>query len=148
MKAFVDTNVYIDFIGNRAAFAEDAKKLCVAAYFGDLELWISTQTIADADYICRKPGDRELLRSKMAASLEIFHVCGTHAFDCEQALTNGWPDIEDYLIAASAKRIKADAIITRDSRGFTKARVPVYSPTELLDHLQTDLGLEYGEIDV
>lgn len=145
MKVFVDTNVFIDFIGNRAEFAQDAKWLCIAAFYGDIELWISTQTITDADYIFRKSAIREAARKKMASSLKIFHVCGTHALDAQQALTSGWPDVEDYLIAQSASRIGAQALVTRDALGFKDCAVKVYSPAELLDKLRKR-GLEYEEI--
>lgn len=145
MKIFVDTNVFIDFIGNRAEFIEDAKKLCAAAFFGDVKLWVSTQTITDADYIFRKASVREQARQKMAASLKVFHVCGTHALDVEQALTSGWPDVEDYVIAQSALRVGADALATRDMAGFKNCSVAVYSPKEILDELRAR-DFEYDEV--
>ncbi len=145
MKVFVDTNVFIDFIGNRAAFVHDAKRLCIAAFYGDVELWISTQTITDADYIFRKADIRKTARKKMASALKLFHVCGTHALDVENALMSDWPDIEDYVIAHSAARLGAEALVTRDVLGFKASPVKVYSPSELLNELYKR-GFEYEEI--
>ncbi|MDO4503038.1 MAG: PIN domain-containing protein [Coriobacteriia bacterium] len=146
MKIFVDTNVYLDLIANRPEFVEGARLLCMAASFDDLELWISTQSVTDADYILRGPGVRDQARRAMASSLRLFRLCGTHALDCEKALTDGWPDVEDCLIAHSAKRIGADAIVTRDIKGFERSSIPAYSPTQLMELLRTEHGLEYESI--
>ena len=43
--------------------------------------------------------------------------------------------------------MKADYLLTRDRKGFAKSRQAVFSPKELFDSLETELGLTYEVID-
>lgn len=54
MKLFLDTNALIDLVARREPYVSDVGKLCIAAYFGDVQLWASTQSYADAYYVLRR----------------------------------------------------------------------------------------------
>ena len=44
MKILLDTNALIDLVAVRRPYVNDIKKLCIAAVFGDLQIWASTQS--------------------------------------------------------------------------------------------------------
>lgn len=145
MKLLLDTNVLIDFIADREPYAADVRTLCIASTFGDVQLWVSTQSYADAYYSLRKFAPEEEVKSALLASLEFFVPCGTHAADLRPALESEWHDIEDYLIAYSTKRMGAVSLITRDKEMARKSPVPAYTAAEFLKYLETEHGLVYGD---
>jgi predicted nucleic acid-binding protein len=86
-------------------------------------------SIADVYYIIRKSGKGAgETRSAIVALLELVNLCDTTAGDVSSALPLGIRDFEDAILAATAKREKADFIITRNKRDFTKSPVPALSP--------------------
>lgn len=61
----------------------------------------------------------------------------------EAALASRLADFEDAVLGESAALVSADAIVTRNKRDFLAARVPAYTPSELLNLL--DSGTVSGE---
>ena len=147
MKLLVDTNVYVDYLARRSPYDEDIRTLCIASHFNDVELWVNLQSIADAEYILRKAADVRTLRTAMRNSLALFHPCAFHASDIEAALASDWPELEDYLIVASAEHIGAEAFITRDVFVKEHCPIPAYTPAEYVQVLR-DRGLHYETIQL
>jgi predicted nucleic acid-binding protein len=147
MKLLLDTNILIDYYAQRAPFANDATRLRIAAFFGDVDLWASSQSFADVEYILSGAIPREELRQMMAHSLDFMNVCAVSADDVKASFRSGWPDLEDYLIACAALRIKADFVITRDKKGFVKSEVPALSPADLFALLEQKHGVVYEDAD-
>lgn len=146
MKLLLDTNVLIDYYARRQPFFEDAMKLRVAALFGDVELWAAAQSFPDVEYILRGAIPLDVLRSMMAESLSFLKVAVPSADDMAQAMRSGWPDMEDYLVARCAERVRADYLITRDADGFAEAGLPVLSPAGFLSLMADEHGLVYAEV--
>ena len=148
MKLLLDTNILIDYLSQRDPFFTKALLLREAAIFGDVELWCSTQSFTDAEYILRDAFPTDKLRSMMEKCLVFMKACAPTASDLSSGITSGWPDLEDYLIAASAQRIKADFIITRDKEGFLRSKIPAISPERFFKLLSDEHGITYDEIDL
>mgnify|MGYP000958960393 FL=1 len=49
-RVFVDTNIVIDLIGNRAPFVKDAQRLFTLAERKEVEIYVSALTIANTYY--------------------------------------------------------------------------------------------------
>lgn len=147
MKLLLDTNVLIDYYARREPFFEDAMKLRVAALFGDVELWAAAQSFADVEYVLRGAVPLDTLRSMMRESLSFLKVAASGAGDVACALRSGWPDLEDFLIARCAERVRADYLITRDAGDFEHAGMPALAPSGFLRMLAEEHGLTYDEID-
>ena len=140
MKILLDTNALIDLVAVRRPYVNDIKKLCIAAVFGDLQIWASTQSYADAYYVLRKHAPAEEVKHALLATLDIFMVCGTYAADLRGALESDWSDIEDYLIAHASKHL-----ITRDKELVEKSPIKAMSAQEFLGVLEHEYGLTYDE---
>lgn len=145
MKILLDTNALIDLVAVRRPYVNDIKKLCIAAVFGDLQIWASTQSYADAYYVLRKHAPAEEVKHALLATLDIFMVCGTYAADLRGALESDWSDIEDYLIAHASKHIPAKYLITRDKELVEKSPIKALSAQEFLNVLEHEYGLTYDE---
>ena len=144
MKLFLDTNALIDLAARREPFASDVKKLCIASYFGDVQLLISTQSNAEADNDFGRSAPTSEVKGALA--LEFFLVVGTFAADLKPALESDWDDVEDYLIAHSARRADAQFFITRDKALAEKCPVPAMTAAEFLHYLEREKGLVYDEV--
>lgn len=82
---------------------------------------------------------RELTPSKIEEILEmltlIFEFTKAGTGDLLHAAGMGWNDFEDALQSATAERVRADYIITRNIRDFNKSKVMALTPGELLARL-------------
>lgn len=147
MRALLDTNVMIDLFTCRPSEGEAAVKLRVMQEIGDIELWVSAKSFADIFYVMLKDNKSEDIQQTLLQSLEYLDVCSVDAADIREACERSWPDFEDCLVDVCAEKVKADYLLTRDRKGFAKSRQAVFSPKELFDSLETELGLTYEVID-
>lgn len=147
MRLLLDTNVLVDYYARREPFFDAAAKLRCAAYFGDVELWASAQSFADIEYILRRAIPIDALRAMMRESLGFLNISTPSATDVHDAIASAWPDFEDFLVARSAERVRADYLVTRDANGFAQARIPVVSPTEFLSIMEKRHGIVYDDIE-
>lgn len=74
-------------------------------------------------------------------------ICTLGEYDIENALESSWPDFEDACLYQCAKKLRVEAIITRNQADFERSTVPVYDCAEFFAHLKNVHGLVYEEID-
>ena len=148
IRILLDTNVLIDYLARREPFFETACKLRIAAHFDDVELWVCPQSFSDAEHVLRRAIPTDQLRSMMLGCLEFLHIAAPSAADLHDALASSWPDLEDFLIARGAERVKASYLLTRDEKGFTESNVTALSPAEFLDVLKKEHDIEYDELEL
>ena len=72
----------------------------------------------------------------MYAILSILDVAPVTGAVLREAAESKVSDIEDAVVAASARQMQVGAIATRNERDFAKTSVSVYSPTSLLALLE------------
>lgn len=148
MRLLLDTNILIDYYARRRPFFDDAVKFRVAAFFGDIELWAAAPSFADVEYVLRKAIPVPELRSMMRRSLDFLKVAAPTSADVSDALESDWPDLEDRLVSRCAERVKAERIITRDSKGFLASTVPAQSPADFFSWLEAEKGIVYDEVSI
>ncbi len=148
MKLLLDTNVLIDYFSRRQPFFQDAVKLRIAAMFEDVELWASSQSFSDIEYVLRRAIPLQQLRLMMKESLKFLRIAAPASTDVAEALGSDWLDLEDFLVARCAQRIEADYLITRDERGFQSSQISCMSPTSFINMLSVKYGVEYDEIEL
>lgn len=146
MKILLDTNALLDLVAPRPPFDADIRKLCIASVFGDVQLWVSTQSFADAYYILRKNADSAAVKGALLQTLQLVHPCGTYGADLRAALESDWSDVEDFLIASAAKRIPVDYLVTRDEELLARSPVKAITARDLLAQLE-EQGLVYDEVE-
>lgn len=149
MKLLLDTNVLIDLLEPRYPYASDVRKLCIAAEFGDVQLWSCVQSFADAYYVLTRRGATEdAVKRALLALLDVIEPCNTYASALKPALLSEWHDVEDYLIAYSSKSVAADFLITRDAEMAALSPVAALTADGFLRMMEEDHGLVYDETDI
>lgn len=133
MRAFLDTNIIIDFYDKRPSFFDAAAQIIAMAYRKEVEIVVSPTSIVNAFYLLRKSYDVGELAS---AFLELSEMCTisdiTHTMITDCLKRKNIKDFEDCVQIASAKEAKADIIITRDRAHFADCGIAVQTPTEFL----------------
>ena len=135
MKLLIDTNIIIDVLGNREPFFEDSYRIIQLGLEGELETIISAGTVTDVYYILRRYiHDANTVREKIFILSNYVKICKCASDDITNALILFIPDYEDAVIAATARREKADFIITRDEKDFENSPVPAMNPTAFINN--------------
>ena len=144
MKLFLDTNILIDKLANRQPFVEDVKELCVAKFFGDVELYVSVLSFLDALRVLKKYATLADLKQRCFDSLNFFEVVEIDQTSLLSALQSDCANVENYMISKSATNVGADYLITRDFEGFRESKVQAISPKNFIKLLKDEFNVEYG----
>lgn len=131
-KVFIDTNVLIDFLGEREPFYAAAARIVSQADRGEIELMVSSLSYATASYILMRYNPRELVMGKMKKFTPLCTVTNVGAEEVTQSLHSVFSDFEDALQYHSALKAGATVIITRNKKDFRPSLLPVYTPEEYL----------------
>ena len=97
--------------------------------------YISALTITNLVYIMRKKLDPKKIADIISLLRMIFVFTDLGVSDINFASGMEWNDFEDAVQAATAYRVHADYIVTRNTRGFADSRVPAFTPNEILNRI-------------
>ena len=132
MKILFDTNIVLDLLLERQPFVNDAQLLFEKVESGQLNGFLGATTVTTLDYLLSKSLSMRDAKVVIKKLLSLFDVAPVNRLVLEDALESGFSDFEDAVLHAAAMHNGAQAIVTRDAKGFSKAKLPIYSPHELL----------------
>ena len=136
-KIFLDANVLIDVVMNRAVFVENSSKVLQMGLDGDCELWASDLTMVTVSFYAKKNRTTAQLYEVMKELRSMIHVASTGAAATgvaaiDWALQQGFHDFEDAVQYYAASQCGAEYIITRNERDYPYSEIPVISPFDFL----------------
>ncbi len=137
-KVFLDTNVVIDFLGERKNFFSDAAKIICQADKKEITILCSSLTYSNAAYILQHGFSLDEIKNKLTLFSQLCETTSVNKETVEKALASEYKDLEDALQYYSAKEAKADLIVTRNVKDFVKHDIPVITPSEYLTGTQND----------
>jgi len=141
VKLYFDTNIIIDILKRREPFFENSNRIFLLATEGKIEGIIGTSAITDICYIIGKEyADTKTAVKFIFDILEIIQPVDTLVDDIFSAAELSFADFEDAVVVAIAQREKADYIITRNTKDYSKSPVPAIAPDEFLS-LQSEKQL-------
>lgn len=132
MKLLIDTNVVLDVLQRREPYVRDSALMWKLCETERAEGFVSALTIANLFYIMRKDLNGEKIEGILQMLPLIFQLTELRPADLIQAGKMRWKDFEDAVQYATAQRIHADYIITRNIRDFQKSEIPAVTPEEFL----------------
>ena len=135
MKALIDGNILLDVLQNRLPHVEASSKVWKLCETDQIEGFISVLTFADLVYVMRKELTPDRINEVLKKLALIFHFTELAVPDLTEAAEMKWKDFEDAVQAATASRIHADCIVTRNIRDYLQSRVPAFTPAELLKRI-------------
>lgn len=136
MKVFLDTNILLDTLVVRPdkSFTENSMQILSLGENGVLDLYISVLSVPTIAYVLKNKTS-EQKKSIITDLTSIVKVLPSLPQHVETMLESPIRDIEDALQVQSAKEGQCDLIVTRNTRDFTDAGMPVLSPEGLLKRI-------------
>jgi predicted nucleic acid-binding protein len=135
MRLLIDANIVLDVLQKREPYWKDSSVIWKLCETEQAEGYISTLTFANLMYVMRRELDPAQIRDVLDKLRLIFRFADFTAADMEKAAEMGWDDFEDAIQAATAERIMADSIITRNVRDFRNSKVIAFTPSEFIARL-------------
>ena len=132
MILLIDANVLLDIIMKRLEFIKDSSVIWKLCETGKVKGYISSLTIASIVDIMQKEMDPQKIEEVLSTLSMIFEFTDLCVSDIQQAARMQWNDYEDAIQSATAQRIHADFIITRNIKDFAKSKILAFTPAELL----------------
>ncbi len=135
MRFLIDANIVLDVLQKREPYWKDSSVIWKLCETEQVEGYFSTLTFANLMYVMRRELDPAQIRDVLDKLRLIFRFADFTAADMEKAAEMGWDDFEDAIQAATAERIMADSIITRNVRDFRNSKVIAFTPSEFIARL-------------
>lgn len=135
MRLLIDANVVLDVLQKREPYWRDSSLIWKLCETEQAEGYVSALTFANLVYVMRRELDPGQIRDVLEKLRLIFRFADLTAADLEKAAQMGWDDFEDAVQAATAERLTADTIITRNVRDFRNSKVIAFTPMEYISRL-------------
>ena len=133
MNVLIDGNIILDVLQNRKPHAEASSKVWKLCETNLVEGYVSALTFADLVYVMRKELTPEKIHEVLKKQSLSFHFTDLNISDMEKAAGMMWNDFEDAVQAATAERICATAVITRNIKDDQQSKIPAFTPAEFLE---------------
>ena len=135
MRLFWDTNVMLDFLGEREPFYLSAAKIATLADKRAIQIVVSSLSYATISYFLTKYYGLEKTKEKLRKFKVISEISALDEVIIEKGLNSNFSDFEDALQYFCAWQSSCDLIIIRNGKDFKKSAIPVMSPDEFLSGL-------------
>jgi predicted nucleic acid-binding protein len=132
LKVIFDTNIVLDVLLDREPFSGPAALLFSKVEKSELSGYLCATTVTTIHYLIYKALGARQAQKHFGNLLSLFEIAPVNRAVLEGALRSGFEDFEDAVIHEAAAHAGLEALVTRDSKGFRRATIPVYSPDELL----------------
>ena len=134
-RLFIDTNIILDFLGERKPFYEPIAKIATLAEKQKLTMVVSPISFATVNYFLAKFENPKIAREKLRKFKIISKICSIDEHTVEKGLNSSIKDFEDALHYFSATESDCHIIITRNGKYFKKSLIPVMTADEFLKSL-------------
>ncbi|HCY36687.1 MAG TPA: DNA-binding protein [Candidatus Margulisbacteria bacterium] len=133
MISMIDTNIILDVLGEREPFVQHSSAILMLAAKGKISASITANTVTDIYYLTKKYlQNPEAIKNALLGLMEVLDVIDVTKVDCIKAFDLSMNDYEDAVLAHCAKRVKAEYIITRNTKDFTNSPVNAIAPEDFL----------------
>ncbi len=131
---FADTNVIIDFLGNRESFSNAATELFDLYAENKKKIFVSAISYTNVYYLLYKQikSHKEVV-SLLNTLFDLTELIDVNKNIISQSLHSSFSDFEDSVQFYSAiSNAKIDIIVSRDKKGFKKSTLPVMDVEQAL----------------
>lgn len=130
-RIWLDTNVVLDVILEREGFVEEASELFLLHEASEIEIFISTLSLANIAFVVKKNGKNPFI--VVSGLLKWINVTSLERVHFEKIVNSSFRDFEDGLQYFSSLNVRnIEAIITRNKADFKASKIPVLTPKEFL----------------
>lgn len=131
-RLFLDTNVMLDFLGERHPFYDSIAKIATLADKGQTTIIVSALSYSTVSYFLTKYENKEIAKEKLRKFKIISEICDLNEQIIEKGLNSDFSDFEDSLQYYSAVSSDCNILITRNGKDFKSSSIPVMTAEEYL----------------
>lgn len=132
-RLFLDTNVIIDFLADRKPFAEAGGRLFTFALEKKIKLYCSAISYNNIYYLIRQTQTHIPTIKLLDELFNMTEIISVDEKIISQSLKSDFWDFEDAIQYFCAQRVVGmEGIVTRNTKDFSKSRLPVLTPSEAL----------------
>lgn len=135
MRVLFDTNVILDVLLARRPHVVSATALFDGVAAKSIDGLLGATTVTTIHYLATRAVGARSARNHVRTLLGLFEVAPVTRAVLTDALDLEFADYEDAVLHEAARHAGAAAIVTRDRKGFGRARLTVYAPDELVRFL-------------
>lgn len=136
-KLFIDTNIVIDLLSRREPFFEEAAELFSLADKKQIELSVSSLTIANTSYTLLRQMDSNKAKSVLRKLRLILKILPLDDKIIGLALNDdNFSDFEDGLQYFTAIEDEQDLIITRNLKDFKNSKLPTMTAKQFIETIE------------
>jgi predicted nucleic acid-binding protein len=137
-RLLIDVNVVLDVLLERRPHADAASRVWTAVELGRADGLLSAHAVTTIHYLNGRQVSPTVARETTSAILSVFGVAAVDDAVVGEAMALGWPDFEDAVTAAAARRARCHAIVTRNAADFRRSPVRVLPPEQAAAWLGID----------
>ena len=131
---FIDTDIIIDFLGDRKPFSKSAALIFTKAQNKEIKLYSSSNSITTTYYILCKSLTEKSVRTLIPRLLKYIEVIPVNERILLQAFVSDFKDFEDAVQHASALTEKSiSCIVTRNIKDYRNSHIKVLSSEQFAD---------------
>lgn len=131
-KAFIDTDVILDFMIAREPYALDAARIFSLSEKKEISICTTGLVFSNAYYILRKLGPHKKVIEKLRQLARLLEIIGVSKLAVIQALQSEFNDFEDALQHYAALSENVKIIITRNTKDYKDSEIAVLTPDQYL----------------
>ncbi|MBN8852272.1 MAG: hypothetical protein BGO55_00810 [Sphingobacteriales bacterium 50-39] len=131
-KAFIDTDVILDFMIAREPFAMDAARIFTLSEKKQISICTTGLVFSNAYYVLRKLGPHKKVIEKLTQLARLVDIIGLSKAAVNQALESEFGDFEDALQYYAALSGNVKIIITRNTKDYKYSELAVLTPDQYL----------------
>ncbi|MFT6863285.1 MAG: putative nucleic acid-binding protein [Akkermansiaceae bacterium] len=135
MIALVDTNVVLDVLLKREPYFPASASVMADIERGLCQGALCATTVTTIHYLAERTLGAVKSRRKIADLLTIFDIAAVNRAVLEKSLVSKFDHYEDAVLHEAALIAGLDCIITRNTKDFGKAQIPVFTPSQFLEQL-------------
>ena len=132
MRLLIDANIILDVLQKREGYWKDSSLVWKLCETEQAKGHVSALSFANLVDVMRKEFNAEQIHDVLKKLQLIFRFEDFIAADLEKAAEMKWDDYEDAIQVATAERIEADHIVTRNVRDFKRSKIIAFTPGELI----------------
>ncbi|KFC20690.1 type II toxin-antitoxin system VapC family toxin [Chryseobacterium sp. FH1] len=137
MIFFLDTNIIVDLLQRRHPHFDIVSEIFNYSTKENIELYVSSHSIATLHYICKKNIKETLLRELIDEIMNFIKIIPIDEEIIRKSVKSNHKDFEDAIQIFCAHKIeKINGIVTRNLKDFSTSEIPVFAPDEALNLIQ------------
>lgn len=131
----IDLNILLDVLQKREPFYEASASLLAAVETGRVEGYVAAHSFPTLFYLIQKGKSSAEARGMITSLLQFIEVAPIDQSTLEQALNLDYQDFEDAVQMIASLQCKADCLVTRNTKDYQPALLPVMQPVDFLGTL-------------